>query len=197
MFNNKSKKEITKGEPERNGLCLSSGPPPDCCQVLLWANTGYQFMSITPLSFFSFFIPWQTTLTVHDCNVGRAWGLCCFFSPPGQASKFFPLSARLIHRPPSPPETHLLMSCQMLQLCTSCCKPALRQHPGCLVVLTVASKQLKTGHCPRLSSPNPYTSPILINFSRLHSAPEGHGLCVCVLLPLVSILRSLFSVWSL
>lgn len=55
-----------------------------------------------------------------------------------------------------------------------------RQHPGRLVALTVASEQLKIGHWLRLSPLNPYTSSILINLSRLHYAPEGHSLWLCV-----------------
>ncbi len=83
----------------------------------------------------------------------------------------------------NPPPTHQRYTCWRLVKCCNpapLLQPAPRQHSGCLVVLTVASKQLKIGHHPRLSPLNPYTSPIVINLLRLHSAPEGHNVCVCV-----------------
>lgn len=164
---------------------------------LCWANTKHQFMSSLPCCFSV-----QARLTVQDCNIGRASELCCFY----HLRKLRSLKIKQVEKsqqrrafvpdwsiipPPSKDTCWRLVKC-----CNSAAllQPALRQHPGRLVVLTVASKQLKIGHCPRLSPLNPYTSPILINLLRLHSAPEGHNVCVvvcaCLLLSLISILRS-------
>ena len=72
--------------------------------------------------------------------------------------------------------------------------PALCQRPGCLVVFTLASKQLKIGHCLRLSAKSiriPYSDQF-VKAPLCSRGPQG----VCVFLSLVSIPISLCSVWS-
>lgn len=114
-----------------------------------------------------------------------------FYFPFVQALKFLKMK-RVKKKPFSlpdwsvySPKTHLLMSCQMLQVSTSPAASAMSASwlplgPHCGVQAVK-----KMGHCPRLSPLNPYASPLLINLLRLHCVPQGHSACVCVILSFI------------
>lgn len=125
------------------------------CQVLHWANTGYQVHSLMCVLVCAFLPPLWSSSAVW-CNQGfriMPFPFCArlIFQIKNVKSTqmcFLPNWSAIPSTPPKTPRCRRVKSCNSAPLSLS--QPALRQRPGRLAVPAKASEQLKISRCSRL-----------------------------------------------